>query len=86
MKLVKLVLIGSLIMGVYGCGGSDLPQRTPDGMFVTQPVDHERGYKEIVTEQKEIIRRQQEEIRRQDSEIQDLKRQQYHNESLRRFE
>lgn len=46
----------------------------------------ERNFEEKLAEQQEIIRRQEEEIQRQDREIEDLKRQQYHNESLRRFE
>jgi len=45
-----------------------------------------RSFEEKIAEQQEIIRRQQEEIKRQDREIEDLKRQQYYNESLRRFE
>ncbi|MGI6524144.1 MAG: glycine zipper family protein [Bdellovibrionota bacterium] len=56
------------------------------GAAVGAVVDGAKDNEAIVAEQEEIIRRQQEEIKRQDREVQDLKRQQYHNESVRRFE
>lgn len=49
-------------------------------------ADASKDHDDILLEQQEIIRRQEEEMKRQDREIQDIKRQQYHNEGLRRFE
>lgn len=56
------------------------------GAAVAAVVEQGEDHADKVAIQEEIIRRQKEEMRRQDLEAQDLKRQQYHNEALRRFE
>ena len=56
------------------------------GAVIGDAVDEEKTYEEKVLIQQEIIRRQQEMIERQNREIQMLKRQQFYNESLRRYE
>jgi predicted ribosome quality control (RQC) complex YloA/Tae2 family protein len=50
-----------------------------------QPDNEDMTHEERVNEQKEIIRRQEDEIKRQDRELEDLRRQQFHNQSLKRY-
>jgi hypothetical protein len=53
---------------------------------ITAAIEEEETHEEKVRLQQEIIRRQREEMRRQDGELEDLRRQQFYNESYRRFE
>lgn len=46
----------------------------------------ERSYEEQVEVQKEIIRKQEALIKRQSEEIQDLRRQMYYNDGLKRYD
>ena len=73
-----------LAISVAACSGSTSVAQEVDGEI--RVSNSGKKHSVIIAEQKEIIRRQKEEIERQDREAQDLKRQQYHNESLRRFE
>lgn len=92
---------GALVGGAVGAGagaiiGNQVDGRSGEGAAIGAVagaatgavVGHaeERNFEETIAEQQEIIRRQEEEIRRQDRELEDLRRQQFHNESLRRFE
>ena len=45
----------------------------------------EDSYEGTVAAQEEVLNRQQEELDRQDREIEDLKRQQYHNEGIKPY-
>ena len=46
----------------------------------------ELSHDQKVAAQEEIIRRQEEELKRQQRELNDLKRQEFHNKSMKRFE
>lgn len=48
--------------------------------------DSEESYESTVELQHEILQRQGKELERQDREVEDLKRQQYHNEQMRAYE
>jgi len=74
----------SLTVMFISCSAQDEEVYVPSS--VTAAIDAEDTHKDRVRMQEEIIRRQQQEITKQDREMEDLKRQKYHNESLRRFE
>ena len=82
MRWVLTAVLMPLIFFCVGCstGSVDVP---PD---LTAAIDEEEDHEDKVRLQQEIIRRQREEMKRQDRELEDLKRQQFYNESYRRFE
>lgn len=53
---------------------------------ITAAIEAEDSHEDKVRLQQEIIRRQKMEMKRQDRELEDLKRQQFYNESYRRYE
>ena len=75
-----------LVLLCISCSACSRPRYYGDQADFRRQSEDERTHESIVREQKEIIRRQEEEIRRQDLEIEDMRRQKFHNDSLRRFE
>lgn len=80
--LVALTVI-FLLLGTSGCSSKEDVAVPPD---ITAALDKEDSHDDKVRLQEEIIRRQRMEIERQNRELEDLKRQQFYNESYRRFE
>ena len=81
--VVFLCLFQSLFIFI-GCSG---PASTVDTGLSEQPLDmSDLSHEEKVSAQEEIIRRQEEELKRQQRELEDLKRQEFYNKSMKRFE
>ncbi len=53
---------------------------------IRKAIEKEDVYEDKVKLQEEVIRRQEQERKRQDNELQDVQRQQYYNQSLKRYE
>lgn len=80
---LQLILVSIVVVGLLGCTTRD--PVLPEGTSV-KSIGREFTFEEKVALQEEIIKRQEEELARQQREIEDLKRQKYHNDSLRRYE
>lgn len=78
-----IVLFLLVVISVSGCSSQEDVAVPPD---ITAALDKEDSHDDKVRLQEEIIRRQRMEIERQNRELEDLKRQQFYNESYRRFE
>lgn len=89
--IVKLLLPLLLTMTIFSCSSSNKNTgEFKQGILQTRSQSlggkDNRSFEEKTAEQGEILKRQEMEINRQNREIEDLKRQQYHNDNLRRFE
>jgi predicted ribosome quality control (RQC) complex YloA/Tae2 family protein len=74
-------------IAISGCSSDKSADYYDDYLYERgqQPDNDDQTHEEKVAEQKEIIRRQEDEIKRQDRELEDLRRQQFHNQSLKRY-
>ena len=82
MRDALAVLFSATLLLFTACSSTDVDV-PPD---ITAAIEEEEKHEDKVRLQQEIIKRQREEMRRQDQELQDLRRQQFYNESYRRFE
>ena len=79
----RCIVVAALMAGCSS-GGSQVPSSNVTlGGTISGPI---ASAEDQIAAQDELIRRQEEEFRRQALELQDLKRQEYHNQRVRKYE
>ena len=81
-----LLVASAMLICSCSAGTPDAGSRSAgvvQGGMVREDVEDRE---DVIKQQEEILRRQEAQIERQERELEDLKRQQLHNQSLKRYE
>ena len=85
LKLSLLVVVVSSFMACSKPPPID-PSMPGNGVYIGNEERKEAQSDDIIAKQEEILRRQREEMLRQKRELEDLRRQEYQNRQLKKFE